>query len=258
MHLLHAVIENAHAATVPSHPHLPADILRRRFVKGSLDLHKAVPAHVAPGLLIAWKERGRLQMGAFLLKACGDLFAGRAVNAFVGDVLFPWLRKAFSSASDLKRRPFKRVAANVGHPALHLPLVLGHPRTAGHHVDVVMAAKSASFGLICGSNQSALSTAAFKLSILSRSARRQNDEAHLSRQRNRLGVLAHHRFTVALARVAGTARNTQLRRVLPSSCSNGSSQAEIDLHLLSGLAFDAPYPLWLPSLSRRTKRLTDW
>jgi hypothetical protein len=48
-----AEIENAHAAAVPSHPHLPTDILRRRFVKGSLDLHKAVPAHVAPGLLIA-------------------------------------------------------------------------------------------------------------------------------------------------------------------------------------------------------------
>ena len=58
LHLLHAVIENAHAATVPSHPHLPADILRRRFVKGSLDLHKAVPAHVAPGLLIARKSEG--------------------------------------------------------------------------------------------------------------------------------------------------------------------------------------------------------
>ena len=58
LHLLHAVIENAHAATVPSHPHLPADILRRRFVKGSLDLHKAVAAHVAPGLLIAGKSEG--------------------------------------------------------------------------------------------------------------------------------------------------------------------------------------------------------
>ena len=82
LHLLHAVVENAHAATVPSHPHLPADILRRRFVKGSLHLHKTVAAHIAPGLLIARKERGwqRLQMGAFLFKACGDLFAGPAVG----------------------------------------------------------------------------------------------------------------------------------------------------------------------------------
>ena len=43
LHLLHALIENAHAAAVPSHPHLPADILRRRFVKGSPHLHKSCP-----------------------------------------------------------------------------------------------------------------------------------------------------------------------------------------------------------------------
>ena len=39
-----------------------------------------------------------------------------------------------------------------------------------------------------------------------------------------------------------TARNTQLRRVLPLSCSIGGSQPEIDLHLLPRLAFDAPNP----------------
>ena len=133
LHLLHAVIENAHAATVPAHPHLPADILGRRFVKGSLDLHKAVAAHIAPGLLIAREERGRqrLQMGAFLFKACGDLFAGRAVNAFVGDVLFPVAKKSVLFGQRLEASPFERVAANVGYCALHLPLVLRHLRTAG-------------------------------------------------------------------------------------------------------------------------------
>jgi hypothetical protein len=96
LHLLHAVVENAHATAVPSHPHLPADILRGRFVKSSLNLHKAVAAHVASGLLIAGKERGwqGLQMGAFFLKTCGHLFAGRAVNAFVGNVLFPLAKKS--------------------------------------------------------------------------------------------------------------------------------------------------------------------
>ena len=58
LHLLQTVVENPHAAAVPSHPHLPADILRRRFVKGSLDLDKTVPAYVAPSLLITRKKRG--------------------------------------------------------------------------------------------------------------------------------------------------------------------------------------------------------
>ena len=143
LHLLHAVVENAYAAALPSHPHLPADILRGRFVKGSLNLHEAVPAHVAPGLLVARKKRAwqRLQMGAFLLEACGHLFAGRAVNAFVGDVLFPVSEKKVLLGQRLETSPFERVAPNVGHSALHLPLVLRHPRTAGHDVDVVMAAK---------------------------------------------------------------------------------------------------------------------
>ena len=80
-------------------------------------------------------------MGAFLLKACGHLFAGRAVNAFVGDVLFPLAKKGVLLGQRLEASPFKRVAANVGHCALHLPFVLGHPRPARHEVDVVMAAK---------------------------------------------------------------------------------------------------------------------
>ena len=144
LHLLHALIENAHAAAVPSHPHLPADILRRRFVKGSPHLHKAVPAYVAPGLLVAGKERGwqRLQMGGVPLQSVRlPVCRSCAVNARVGNVLFPLTEKEVLLGQGLEASPLKRVATNVGHPALHLPLVLRHSRTAGHHVDVVVAAK---------------------------------------------------------------------------------------------------------------------
>ncbi|MCI0424128.1 MAG: hypothetical protein L0312_33780 [Acidobacteria bacterium] len=37
-------------------------------------------------------------------------------------------------------------------------------------------------------------------------------------------------------------------RIAPPALFNGSSQPEINLHLLSGLAFDAPHPLRLPLL----------
>jgi len=51
-----------------------------------LHLHITVPMHTAPGLLIARKEGWgqRLQMGAFQFKTSGHLFAGGAVDAFVG------------------------------------------------------------------------------------------------------------------------------------------------------------------------------
>ena len=69
------------------------------------------------------------------------------MNAFVGDVLFPLAKKSVLFSQRLEASPFKRVAANVGYPALHLPLVLGHPRTAGRKVDVVMAAELRQLGV---------------------------------------------------------------------------------------------------------------
>ena len=69
-------------------------------------------------------------MRTFFLKACSDLFAGRAVNAFVGDVLFPSAEEKVLLGQGLEASPFERVAANVGHFPLHLPLGVGsglHP-----------------------------------------------------------------------------------------------------------------------------------
>ena len=54
--LLHSGIEEPHAAAVPTHPNLVADVFGRRFVIGFLHLHKTVPVYAAPGFLVAREE----------------------------------------------------------------------------------------------------------------------------------------------------------------------------------------------------------
>ena len=80
-------------------------------------------------------------MGTLFFETGSHLLAGGAVNAFVGDLFFPVAKKRVFFGQRLEASPFKGVAANVGDLPFDFPLVLGHPRTAGHDVDAVMAAK---------------------------------------------------------------------------------------------------------------------
>ena len=73
-----------------------------------------------------------------------------------------------------------------------------------------------------------------------------------------LGVLAHHRFAVALARVAQHYPQHPAATRLAILMLDRRSQSEINLHLLPGLAFHAPHPLRLPCLKpahKATNRL---
>jgi hypothetical protein len=64
-----------------------------------------------------------------------------------------------------------------------------------------------------------------------------------------LGVLTHHRFAIAFARVAQhRPQHPAAARLCTLALLNGSSQPEINLHLFPRLAFDAPHSLRLPLL----------
>src|SRR5580693_10802636 len=105
--LFHAFIEDPHAAAIPAYPDFAANQFRWRLVKGSFDFHVAVAMNAAPAFL----EAGKKQAGSGC--RCGRSSSKQAATCLH---VVPWmrvsatllsqqLRKRFSSARDLKRRP---------------------------------------------------------------------------------------------------------------------------------------------------------
>ncbi len=90
---LHLAVEHPHQMTVPADPHLASRILRGNRVIRLRHFDVAVPVHRPPALLEAGEptRRQRGQTGLFLLEEQVHLLAGRAVDAAVGDPLFPVL-----------------------------------------------------------------------------------------------------------------------------------------------------------------------
>ena len=94
--LFHPLIENAHAAAVPAHPHLVADVFGGDFVKGAGHFDVTVAVNVTFGFLVTGKERVRkpLEVRAFFFETGDDLFTRRSMDALVSDLAFPLLEKA--------------------------------------------------------------------------------------------------------------------------------------------------------------------
>jgi hypothetical protein len=93
--LLHPLVENSDAATIPSDPDLVANELDGYFVEGAADFDVTVAVDVAPGFLVGGKKRvwQWLKVRTFLLKTGHDLFARRAMDTLVGDTAFPVTKK---------------------------------------------------------------------------------------------------------------------------------------------------------------------
>jgi hypothetical protein len=124
------------------------------------------------------------------------------VNAFVGHVRFPVAEKSVFFGQGLEASPFERVVAEVRHPALHLSLVLGHLRTAGHHVEVVMATELRQLRVDVWIKPIGLEHRGLEIIQIEQ----ERDAAKMTQRvlqapKEALAVLAHHRFAVALARV---------------------------------------------------------
>src|SRR5208337_4457562 len=102
LHLLHPLIEDAHATTVPAHPDLAADQFSGDFIKSAGYFDITVAMNVAPGFLEAGKRRvgQRLQMGAFLFKTGGTCLRVVPWIRLSATWLSHCLRKRFSSLSD--------------------------------------------------------------------------------------------------------------------------------------------------------------
>ena len=94
--LFHALIKNAHAAAIPAHPDLVADVFGRHFIKGASYFDITVAVNVAFGFLITGKERVRkpLEVSTFFFEKGDDLFTRRSVDALVSDLAFPVREKA--------------------------------------------------------------------------------------------------------------------------------------------------------------------
>ena len=93
--LFHLLVEDSYTAAVPSDPDLVADKFGRNFVISARHFDVTVAMDVAPGFLEARKERvGQwLQVGTFLFKTGCDLFARRAMDALVGNLVSPTFKK---------------------------------------------------------------------------------------------------------------------------------------------------------------------
>ncbi len=89
--LFHPLIKNAHAAAIPAHPHLVADVFGRDFVKGAGHFDVTVAVNVTLGFLITGKERvwKPLEMRTFFFEKGYDLSARCSVDALVGNMAFP-------------------------------------------------------------------------------------------------------------------------------------------------------------------------
>src|SRR5271166_660400 len=94
-----------------------------------------------------------------------------------------------------------------------------------------------------GSNQSALRTAALKLSRFNNSGVPQSCATHFQAAQEGLGVLAVKRFTIALTRIAQYQAQDPTAACFTLALIDRSSQAEVQLQLFSRLTFQAPNPL---------------
>ena len=67
--LLHALVENAHAATIPAYPDLVTDQFGGNFIEGASHFDVTVAMNVAPRFLKAGKKRvgQRLEMRTLLM-----------------------------------------------------------------------------------------------------------------------------------------------------------------------------------------------
>src|SRR6516165_5982612 len=93
--LLHALVENAHAATVPTYPDLVTDQFGRNFIEGASHFDITVAMDAALGFFKAGKKRvgQSLQMRTLLFKTGCDLLACCSVDAFICNLAFPLLEK---------------------------------------------------------------------------------------------------------------------------------------------------------------------
>src|SRR6516164_10574644 len=116
--LFHPLIENAHAAAIPSHPHLVANVFGWDFVKGAGHFDVTVAVNVTFGFLVAGKKRVRkpLELSTFLFEKGNDLFARCSVNALVGNMTFPLSEKAVLFTSRLEAPSLQSVGAYVSDP----------------------------------------------------------------------------------------------------------------------------------------------
>src|SRR6478609_2279854 len=149
LNLVHSLIEDSDAATVPAYPDLVADKFGRNFIKGACHFNVTVAMDVASGFLEAGKERGgqRLQMGTFLFKAGDDLLARCPMDAFVSHLAFPLLEKEVLFAQGLEPPSLQCVGTYIGNSSLHLAFVLGLIGPARHDVESVMPTKVGQFGI---------------------------------------------------------------------------------------------------------------
>jgi hypothetical protein len=96
--LFHPQIEDAHAAVIPAHLHLVADVFGRDFVKGAGHFDVTIAVNVTLSFLMTGKERVRkpLEERPFFFEQGHDLFARCSVDALVGDMTIPSDRESGS------------------------------------------------------------------------------------------------------------------------------------------------------------------
>src|SRR5438552_4201967 len=129
--LFHAQIEDAHAAAVPPHPDLAANVFGSHLIVGFGHLDIAITVDAALCLLVTRKERRRqrFEMSALFFKASFHLTTRGAVDAFTGNVVFPMSQKEVLFCERTETASLQGVVLCVGDRSLHLSLVLRCSRT---------------------------------------------------------------------------------------------------------------------------------
>ena len=80
-------------------------------------------------------------MGPFLFEKRCYLFACCTVDAFVGNLAFPLLKKEVLLAQRFEAPPFERVITYITDGSFDFAFVLGLVGPTGHHVDAVVPAE---------------------------------------------------------------------------------------------------------------------
>lgn len=110
-------------------PHLAPDVFGRCGIIGFLELHVTVAMHTAQRFHEHRKQTRwqRLQGGSFhLFKEFTDLSARGAMDARVGDVLFPVGKMTVLRRQTLEAPSLDRVVLGKLHTRLHFSFVAGH------------------------------------------------------------------------------------------------------------------------------------
>ena len=246
--LLEPHVEDAHFTAVPPRPDGLTDVLGWDEVQGAFDLDVAVPVDGSLGLGEHREEvrRKREQRRLFGGEAGGDLLAGGAVDASIGDRAFPLVEVLVLGRQTREGTSAKGVVLHIRDTVLDLALVLRGPGAARQDGAPVMLGEAGQLGVEARIEPVGLKDCRLEVvEIEGPGDTAEGTPCVLQTTDELLGILPEEGLAVGLSGEAqnhpkdpGTAAHAADRIDHPGT------GTEVDLGFLTRLDLDAPDAVW--------------